>query len=248
MATFASVFNQRFGEMLKPYGFKKIKGGSYFVKLINNEILQFISFRNFRSGYKNYKECTIYAGALSVYSESLNPKSFEINSTDIIRYAYVSGKPTDGLFSLVYNEENLQEIVAFATNKTEEIILPVFEKIIDLDSYIEYRKFYYEGPLLFAEKFREDSLVLIKADNHDDFEDVFEESFCASLLINPQAYADKNNYDKLYKGLRECIVENIAHSRDKVYNDPELYKKALDEIERRRQLNTEILRSYGLDL
>lgn len=49
---------------------------------------------------------------------------------------------------------------------------------------------------------------------------------------------------KTYRG----VVERIAGSRDKVYADPELYKKALEEADRRKKANTKLLRSYGIDI
>ena len=50
------------------------------------------------------------------------------------------------------------------------------------------------------------------------------------------------------KSLYKSIIVDTAGSRDKVYADPELYKRAMEEADRRKKANTELLRSYGINI
>ena len=56
--------------------------------------------------------------------------------------------------------------------------------------------------------------------------------------------SDKQIYDGHYFGL----IKTVAEPRDRIYNDPALYAKALAELERRKIANLETLKGYGLEI
>jgi hypothetical protein len=53
-----------------------------------------------------------------------------------------------------------------------------------------------------------------------------------------KGYTKKLAYSGLYQG----IMVDVVQSRDKVFNDPDLYKKAMEEANRRKEQNLKILR------
>lgn len=112
-----------------------------------------------------------------------------------------------------------------------------------MNSYIQFQKKFGLTAIRGANEFWSDSLVLIKANNHDDFQDLFEKE----LDIAKKDLEDgtiggtfDEQYDLLYNG----IISLIPKSRDAVYNDPELYAKAIKEAEKRKEKNIEILKEY----
>lgn len=72
MKTLDGVFKMIYGDELAKYGFQKIKGRQpYFIRLINGEILQVITYINDYCLQEGYKEFTIYGGVATVYRQKL---------------------------------------------------------------------------------------------------------------------------------------------------------------------------------
>lgn len=69
MTGVATVFKRVYGEALAPYGFFKIKGRQpYFGRLIGDEIIHIITFKNEYSFNQYYKAFDILGGITTVYS------------------------------------------------------------------------------------------------------------------------------------------------------------------------------------
>ena len=51
-------------------------------------------------------------------------------------------------------------------------------------------------------------------------------------------------YQEAYAEYHECLIEHIPEYRDKIYNDPDLYAKAIAEADRRREANLQQLRDF----
>ena len=127
-------------------------------------------------------------------------------------------------------------------DKVKRYVIPAFHEVTDLDSYIQFRK--KTGgidAISSAKSFWADSLALIMADNHDDFQDVFQREI-VELKKEMETVGIGGTYEKNYELLYHGIIETVANARDAVYNDSELYKKALEEAERRKQANLALLR------
>jgi hypothetical protein len=249
MPTLTSVFNQVFELKLTPLGFVRLPKIKMFGRLINNEIFEYIYLKNEYMRIEGYKEFTVYAGVKSVYSDTFDLNYLRFHASDILYFGRnrISIEDRRKMMSFSYNDENIIEAVAFAFDKTEEYILPVLLKVQDVDSCIEYFKNTRIDQLRGAANFSNDSLIFFKAGNHDTFEDVFNQSLQERfdmIAKGQMGGTEKEAYDRLYDG----IITSIAHSRDKVYADPELYNKALEEIEKRNIDNLETLRSYGVKI
>ena len=112
------------------------------------------------------------------------------------------------------------------------------ERGIDFMTAEEYRA---------CDTFEGESLVLIKTDNHDDFQTYFQQHL-DELYAQIDAgnvgdgYTKEMAYDDLFHG----IIESIVYPRDKVYSDKSLYNEALEEAERRKSENMKKLYSYQI--
>jgi hypothetical protein len=153
------------------------------------------------------------------------------------------------LITISYNEETLEEAIIFALKKTLELAVPELVEIHDHDSCIAFYIKYRIDMIRFAHKFSNDSLLLIKANNHNTFTEEFLENLDKHIRMQESngIRFDDELYKKQYNGFYDSIVEKIAKSRDKVYSDPELYAQAIAEMERRKIVNLEVIRSYGVN-
>ena len=115
------------------------------------------------------------------------------------------------------------------------------------DSFIDFLKEYSINKLRACDTFEGESLVLIKTDNHDDFQTYFQQHL-DELYAQIDAgnvgdgYTKEMAYDDLFHG----IIESIVYPRDKVYSDKSLYNEALEEAERRKSENMKKLYSYQI--
>ena len=73
MATINTIFKQVFGEALKSRGFVKVKGRQpYLVRVVGNEILHVVAFRNEWCPEPGYKDFSIRGGVATVYRKSID--------------------------------------------------------------------------------------------------------------------------------------------------------------------------------
>ncbi|MDR0841566.1 MAG: hypothetical protein LBN26_09350 [Christensenellaceae bacterium] len=247
MPTLNTAFKNMLGQILLPQGFLYVKQNKFFMRMASDEVLHYLSLRKLPTGTPRYKAFTISAGIRSIYTETLEKEWLAFGASDLINYVGYD-----------YNFEQRMEIVAinyvpsdicekmhFACTKTQEIILPKLEIVHDLNDCIAFYKKYRIDMIGCAEKFKYDSLLLIKADNHETFMKEFQKHLDDAMgrVERGESGGDyKQHYDLIYDG----VVATIAGSRDKVYNDPELYAAALAELERRKIANTQTLKEWGV--
>ncbi|MFR7904280.1 MAG: hypothetical protein ACLU39_01085, partial [Coprococcus eutactus] len=140
-------------EFLEPYGFKKVRGRyPYFVKVINDEIIEVITFRNLIGmGY-----LTI-GGLATVYGREIDfSMSPRYNGDWIDLYdggVYECLKAENGgqldipephypLIELDIAEEDFQQAIELAVNTVRDVLVPAFARVTDLPSCVSfYRQF-----------------------------------------------------------------------------------------------------------
>lgn len=149
--------------------------------------------------------------------------------------------------SFEYDDNTMEEIISITALYVREHLLPVINQVFDFNSYIEYLKKYSIDLLWNCDSFKGESLILIKADNHDDFQKFFQQQLdelCARIDAGDvgDGYTKEMAYNDLFHG----IIESIVYPRDKVYSDKDLYHEALKEAERRKNENMRKLYSYKL--
>lgn len=247
--TLKKAFKDTFSHRLEELGFKYNSKEGIFFRVINNELVQYITYVTTPSLIKGYKAYKMFFGIFSIYTYSLTKEKLLQWGIDMYGYAKQHSliiKNSDMAF--LYNEESIVDVTNQSLEKTNEVIIPVLNKVTNLDNYIEYRKNTMPGALFGAADYdvhENDALVLIKVENHDDFTALFQKLLDERMKM-VEAKTMGGTYEYHYNMLHRSIIEGIAESRDKVYNDPELYARAMKEIERRKEANLKYLHEIGV--
>ncbi len=302
--TLNAAFIKVFGEGLEPLGFKRLKKIKnkypYFVRVIGDEILNIISYRQTTSPKLNYKCIEILGGIATLYRRnidfSMRPEEWLINphhlfdafsdldiESDIMEKAVqyecdiwgtdkdrvVERETLKGAFGnsiswflcktddsekMIYGLEN-------AFNAAKSIIVGVFDKVTDLSSCVDY--FYKaEQPLGWLQlcNFDEfitndrysfsEGLILIKTGYRDDgIERIKKEAVSKIPSLGYQATPE--NIDKFLKEYVERQEDYRAAQlsfRNEMLDNPELNKRVMEELERCKAKNIELLKSYGISI
>lgn len=249
--TFKKAYFDIFSETLKEYGFICHKKSGRFFRVINGEIVQFIKYRAGRPTVKGHRSFTIKAGMVSVYCQTLADDRLEWSSSDMHYLAYsIYGEEKSGSMPIdyEYTNENMTDMLRTALEHTKEIILPRFDEVCDLSAYIhKWALPVKRSSISGADKFASDSLVLILTDCHDDFKEQLErdQAEIKRILTSQNRLEILDSECKL---LYDSIITDIVLPRDKVFADPKLYERALEEAEQRRQANILTLNEYGIIL
>lgn len=241
MATFKILFKNIYAEALNAEGFKYNSKYGYFFRIHNNELIQYITFINCFSSVKGEKCYNIFAGTVSIYSESVDKGFLRMAGTTVFDYTR-DIKHKLG-FKYVEEEKEMIESIKETLEYTVQYVIPVLNEVVDLKTYVLFRK-KTNGLIEIggANVFWADSLSLIMGDNHDDFCDIFDERL-AFLNEQFQSGIAGGSYESQYNAIHTAIFETIVESRDKVYQDKQLYAEAIAEAERRKTANLEYLRS-----
>lgn len=152
-----------------------------------------------------------------------------------------------------------------AVDLTKQILLPALDDVTDLKSFLEHIYQFYGIPFLkynpghYEDLNIYDGLVRIKVDTCESFLKRDEEH-----MLRDFDQADKHNKQTLAKNPERLafFLERVDRERKEyiskheervefakhMFDDKEWCEKALEELERRKAANTELLRSYGLDI
>lgn len=129
------------------------------------------------------------------------------------------------------------DALQYSLEVTEEFMLPIMNQVKDLNACVD-----------FLEKFN----LPISANSFNlnfrfDGYNHYDEGF---LYIKTDNKEIKEKWKKILDGtidIDETRRKQVA-SRYKFFDDPVVHEKALVELERRKASNTDILRTYGLNL
>ena len=242
---FKSEFMKVFKDGLEPYGFRRMKGTDFFGKLINEEILLFISYKKYSPPDRGFKAFDIISGVQTIYSPDLSALAFELPALRMINYC-VPGIEGDIKTQYVYNDSSLSMILDEALDTTKEVILPLLTSIEDLKSCVEFLVRFRFDLLYGADTLNRDSVLLIMTDNHDSFEAKFrQQEEIAKRLAN---YDTSSEY---YHNIRKRFFDSVQaaiESRERVWASKELQDKVFREAERRAENNKAVLREYGFEI
>ena len=247
-----AAFVKVFGEALEPLGFKKIKGRHpYLVRVVpGGEIIHIIAIRSTTATHIGKKAFDILIGAATVYRRKIN---LDVAPTENINWI----KFIDHYFRreqyMELNRETLSRVspfqfpkdsqddmlteLRFSLDMSQKYVLPILDNVNTLDKCINFFR-NYAGEIstnIFNSKFNfdlctehDEGMLYIKTDNQklqEDFQNTLNGKTGASDETR-QRVAIKNMY----------------------FKDPEIHGKALEELEKRKAINTEILKSYGLEV
>jgi hypothetical protein len=149
--TINAAFKQIFGEALKPFGFKAIKGRHpYLVRVINNEILHIITFYPEDPDYPYDKAVAVVGGVATIYRKRISfdksPKQNHEWLPHACRfYASLFNEPDRRIMSLLQragycseNEDSMVTILSECAENVIKFVLPVLDQVKDIDSCLDY--------------------------------------------------------------------------------------------------------------
>lgn len=241
--SFNSQFKLIFGETFQTEGFRYCSKLNVFVKMLNEDLMAFFGVKTAPAWNKGAKGFFLTAGIISTYHSSIDKKSILYAGQDLNSFL----PRNEARVSFEYTEDTMEEIISATALYVKERLRPIFNRVYDLDSFIDFLKEYSINKLRACDTFEGESLVLIKTDNHDDFQTYFQQHL-DELYAQIDAgnvgdgYTKEMAYDDLFHG----IIESIVYPRDKVYSDKSLYNEALEEAERRKSENMKKLYSYQI--
>ncbi len=237
-----TAFKKVFGAALEPLGFRLIKSKyPYFVRVVpGGEIIHVISFSKLQSYDPKYNLIDIVGGVATVYRQSLdlsrspnNENWFKDN--DWI-YSHQRPKNSDNNkenyyeFKISADGQKMLEDMQAACDITCKIMVSMLDKVVNIDACIEYSK--------------ELGINLDLCDEHygnDIPGNFYKEGFIFFKT-------DKNIFrNKMMNAVSDIALREKAYF-ERVQDNPVLYKEVQEELERRKAQNTEILRSYGVEI
>ena len=272
--TLKSAFVEVFGAGLAPLGFVRLKKTKlpFFVRLINNEIIHVITCHSTRSFEYGYHKFEILAGVATVYRKQLNLGDsliYHLNwlyNTSKFYNMAAQGTDVDGSDEIPaefsyqeQDESSMYNEMQHALEIVTQITMPVLNGVVDLQSCIEYFYQFHSGLLVLnqiespsianIETLSGESLILIKADYRNDYE----ERWRSELAGMEQGMIDgKIGYTRadfeIWRTETEKSISEQYQIRMQLLNTPHLHALAIQEADRRKAVNTELLRAHGLPL
>ncbi len=236
------VFYEQINDKMTSLGYKYIKKYKMFMKVANDILLKYFYLEKLSMIDKGSISFMLSGNIRSFFADSFDKKNLMLrsmrnNSFIDIKKGFKNEYPKEYCCNIFQVDEVMkQSIIDFENGLLNEI-----DTIESFKEYIDYCHLYNHRQISSATKFKCDSLALIVSDDHDDMKRKLYSTFTAFEQVDGRESAERQ-----YPLFHRAIVELVAGERDKVYNDPKLYKAALEEAERRKEVNTQILRSLKL--
>ncbi len=269
--SFNAAFVKVFGEGLEPLGFKRLKNLKnkypYFVRVVNGDILHAVSYRQTTSPKIGYKEFEVCCGVVTLYRRKLDftvePQGLLTNTSHLYSYAVEGGKidpsvkkPQSYYLCNANDSEEMLRKLELVFDDTMGLFLNYIDKITDLDSCVEY--FYntqrgimhlYPFDEFITSRYtsKSEALLLVKTRNMDDGVERLKNMYKDSDFSFLGMKVTQEDIEKYLKKRYDRRAQEYAY-RLEMINDPELNKRVLDEMERCKANNVELLKSYGLDI
>lgn len=273
MMSLNTAFKKVYGEGLAPYGFKKIKGSRpYFVRMVGDEILQVISYLTRPSVSRVYKEFSTCGGIATVYRPNIDLSLTAIRNSNWLYHNLdfynkkdiMNEKPNmfDKWYTFSYkpnDEKSLLDAVEYSLEVTKQVMLNVFDEVKDIRTCVEYLRTYspQELMLFVDETFGQDEcnegLLNFMVYDIDEYEKTRREGheetneYMMLKLNDEEKQAVMDWFEENRKEREKRMLEQIETFKQ-VVNDPAQYARVMEELARRKKVNTEILKSYGIEL
>lgn len=247
------AFTEIFGSFLKDKGFIKAKNKHpYFIRCINNEIFHIITCSN-ESAYNmmgiEQNSFNIYGAVATLYRKEISLTNDVINqkwfNSIFDFYVKTTGNKQDiqicdKLYTFMYTPNTLITKMRNSLEFSKQYIFPIFDKVIDLVSALEY--------------FLQYDSIAIGVKNNDSF---CNNTFCQEGLLLFKNF-DIERFNIFFESRKNSNLEqkeeiekwqiDIISDRDNILFNPEKYKKMLCELEMRKEMNISKLRAYGIKI
>lgn len=248
-----AAFGQVFGEALAPLGYRRIKGKyPYLVRVIpGGEIIHIITYMNTWCPYPGQKKFDILGGIATVYRHridlNLAPKD---NSSWLFSISQFYSRTTAeseidneyrlsiGAFPFEENSEaSMYDALKYSLELLNKFMLPQLNTAVDIKSALIYLN------------------RLDQQCSTNNFDSDLHFGGCGNydeglLYVKADDEGLKSRLKKIVDGtvISSESDRQKAAEKYKFFNDPVIHRAVLNELERRKTANTEILISYGLSL
>ena len=246
--TFNTAFKHVYAEKLAPYGFQKIKGRRpYLVRMVGDEILQAVSYADAGTSVRPYKDFNVVWGIATVYRPKINLEGnprYEIWMKNYVGDA--SGNPTfqyrddstlkPGIhYSVGGNDVDMMEELERSVEAVIQDALPRLDQVKTLKDCREILgsdAAYVRDYDLGGEYDSDEGMLNYKLYTLEEF------TARKKKTVDSVEARDKERRTQI-------MNEQVAIFR-KYTEDERYHRMVLEEMERRKAANQEILRGYGL--
>lgn len=253
-------FIKHYTEKLQACGFKKVKGRhSYFVRVINDEILHIFTFTGRPSLKRGYKKFWLICGVATVYRKEINFSVAPSQNSDWLvplvsicekkETDYPNRKQLRDFKDFYYNEDSINEALA-ATEDGAKIIISELDKVKNMDDVLRYFLKYNINNITFRRWhddsfFDEEGLYYARRefDYNEKAKKVFEEKRLDLKNCSLSEEEKKEEYEAL-----SAWQEGMKIARDKFLNNDHDYEEGMRLLKERYYANVDKLKGYGLDI
>ncbi|MFR3951615.1 MAG: hypothetical protein ACLTY2_06105 [Coprococcus eutactus] len=240
-------------EFLEPYGFKKVRGRyPYFVKVINDEIIEVITFRNLIGmGY-----LTI-GGLATVYGREIDfSMSPRYNGDWIDLYdggVYECLKAENGgqldipephypLIELDIAEEDFQQAIELAVNTVRDVLVPAFARVTDLSNCVSFYRQFSGLKLILSPEIKDNEEGLLNFLVYENVEEYQKDTLRLYGLKNTDLLNEMNSYTQ--EDNRKDKIDRIRRAKEQIrlFTEQRNSPEVLAEIEYRKNLNIKRLK------
>lgn len=277
MLSLNAAFKKVYEKELEPYGFKKIKGCQpYFARMVGDEIAHVITYMNYPSLRDGYKEFATLGGVATVYRPRINLDERPRNNTNWFDSNIGFYRKSDfydeqkDMFEEWYtfsyeegNEESMIKSVKESFSVTEQVMLPILNKVDSLKACRDYFRQYMSSLLCIY-----DIEQQIEKGHGGYYE--YNESLINFLTVDLEKYIEnqRNDIEKhntrtldlMKRGKIGLTVKDFETRKDLLENDmreqitrfescltdEEIYARIMKELESRKKANLQVLQKYGL--
>ena len=240
-------------EFLEPYGFKKVRGRyPYFVKVINDEIIEVITFRNLIGmGY-----LTI-GGLATVYGREIDfSMSPRYNGDWIDLYdggVYECLKAENGgqldipephypLIELDIAEEDFQQAIELAVNTVRDVLVPAIARVTDLSNCVSFYRQFSGLKLILSPEIKDNEEGLLNFLVYENVEEYQKDTLRLYGLKNTDLLNEMNSYTQ--EDNRKDKIDRIRRAKEQIrlFTEQRNSPEVLAEIEYRKNLNIKRLK------
>ena len=274
MKTLATAFKEVYGEALKEYGFKKVKGKyPYYARMAGDEIVQVITFATRPKQREGYKEYIVLGGVATVYRAKINLDAPVIHNlawldTILSFYKYINPQMSSNEYKEAFKkwyafsyrencESDLFESMNASLADFKQIVLPVLNDITSLKKCFKYYKISMPSILAINSYENYNSVSSMSEYNEGLLNFVLfnEKQFCENetfwfeqFLQNIKSEAERDGLGNIEQIIRDnkYAVSKKIELFNTIINNLNAYDKIIEVTNLRKKSNMELIKIYNI--
>lgn len=255
--TLNTLFTQIYGEALEPLGFIKPKVRMpLYVRVINDEIIHIVGIHDMKNQLVPFGAiATVYRKDLCIDRTFRQNEIWYKDLWDFYHEWHIADEPFDkGGFDYYNDLMPLSDAVQNSFNATMTWIFPVLDNVKTLKDVADYNECMFKNHISVISLPINESIVAPFADTviryilDDPLADL-EQRYLAVLKRREEASKRSNlSQEKISQNRLEFEYRyNESRQRVKTFlEDEEIHKQTMEELERRKEHNLELLRKYKI--